>query len=138
MPLRTNSHRRLVITAEDTSELIVAATQLRMNGIQSHILQAPHQTRAIRIQDCLQAIICCHRTGIIDTDICGFRYRGIITTTKEIADSTALDIQECLLYLRASLAIIGVRCRVIAQFGALIVVVTITTAIELANEDMLP
>ena len=142
MPSRADRHIDLVVTAKDTTKLIVAATRLYarlyLHGINAHPLQA------LRSHDIWQIIVCCHFAGVIDTDQGGLIDGSLVTAAKDMGHRAAMKIQVSLVDIRhfkvfvragnliTSLAILD------DMYTSLICIqiISIAAAIRLSNKDM--
>ena len=143
MPGRTNAHGCLVITSEDTREVIFSALVEEL-GVDAHCLQIWVRNNIVSsshfIISSRQFPRC---AGVVDTDVGSTRHRSIITTGVGTTEGATMKIDVCtghMGFVDTSDDIVLAECYVplisIVTVNG-ITIVAITSAKETTNKDML-
>ena len=105
IPLRTDGHRSLVVSTEETANLESVAAGVRETGVNTHLVTETVccQQLACRIIRCLETVIgytTYNLTRIIHTDNSTTSHRRIVTTAIGIDDGAAKNLQISLTKVR--------------------------------------
>ena len=143
MPGRAYAHGSLVVTTEDIGE-VVPTTLVKILGIDAHVLQVNKRNHIIggtyRMVSTRQFP---RRAGIVDTDVGSTCNRCIVTTSIGITEGSTVKIDIGSIHIglvnapdNIILTQLHIPFRGIHLIDG-IVIVAISTAKELTNEDML-